>query len=206
MKTQTKSAIKTNVATESVARINPQTELVEIMTAASLAARINQLGVDMVALAKDLVAAIDKNESFKEELADEGINRELIRRLERVGRNQIDERLILATGPGVRLLMSCPLSEQRQVLSNGIEVMENDEKTVRKIQFESLTFPQIQKVFAQGHTRDLGEQRTWIRNSRDEQPTVEPADEYKVFKDHVVTRKPGVWTKQIILGWLQQMA
>jgi hypothetical protein len=177
----------------------------KIVNAAELAARINQVGADLVAIAKDLVAAIDLKESFKDELAKQGINRELIRRLERVGRAQIDERLILATGPAVRLLMACPLSEQRKILTDGIEVMEADEKTVRKIQFESLTFPQIQRVFAQGHIRDLGEQRTWIRNNRNEMPTPEPADEYKVFKDHVVTRKPGVWTKQMILGWLQQM-
>jgi hypothetical protein len=182
-----------------------KTELLKIPTAAELAARISRVGADLVAIAKDLVRAVDEDPNFIEALAAQGIHRELIRRLEKFGRNQIDERLVLLSGPGIQQLMAAPLSEQREVLTSGVEVLEDDEKTVRKIPLSSLTPQQARQVFNRDHVRDIGEQRTWIRAQRAEGSVVAPAAEYKVFKDHVVTRNPGVWSKQVILGWLQQM-
>jgi hypothetical protein len=190
-------------------------EPVKILTAAeAMARRINQLGFDIVAVAKDVVRDIDaqtddgkpRNPNYVKELEALGINRILIYRLERFGRNEIDERLVLQTGSGARALIRMPLSEQRRVLAEGLDILEDDEQNTRRIPFDSLTPKQVYQGFAQDHVRTLAEQKTYIRSKRPAWPEGTPTAEYKVFHDHVVTRRGGTWTKQVILGWLQQMA
>lgn len=174
--------------------------------ASELAARLRSISEDILSLARDLVAAIDSNPSLPAELEDLGVNRDLIYRLERLGRNQIHRDLVFATSPGAIALLHQPLSVQEQGLNEGVEVMEHDEATIRRIPVNSLTRDQVRQVFIGDRFRSLAEQRTWIRCKKSQTTKIiNSQEQFHVYKDRVTTFAPGTWTKKQILQWLIEM-
>jgi hypothetical protein len=139
-----------------------ESKLTKIATGAELAARIKKIGTDLLELAADLVHAIDAKPEIINEMVEAGTNPELIRRLEALGRGQIDQRLVFATGRAHLKLMRCPLSEQKKVLEVGLEVLQPDLKDTRLIQLAELSDSQRKQVFARDHVRTSSEQRTWL--------------------------------------------
>ena len=157
-----------------------------------------------MAYAKSIALAFDARPELAAEMADMGMNRELIRRLELLGRKQIDERLLFETSCGGRKLIGLSITEQGQALSNGIEVLDMDEENTRNIPVRDLTPKQVTQVFHGANIRSIAEQRTFIRElKRNNAPIVH--EDYRVQKDKVTTYRAGVWTKKMVLQWLTEM-
>lgn len=178
----------------------------KIPSAAQLAERIRAVSNDLLGIAHDLVAALDAKPELADELLEQGVNRELIRRLERLGRGQIHPKLVFATTPGAQKLLTVTLSEQTRALEEGVEVMEDDETASRNIPIADLTPEQARQVFTHGRIRALAEQRTWLRANKKKCPVAAPDEGYRVCSDHIVTNKPGKWPKKLILQWLMEMS
>lgn len=175
------------------------------MSATELAERIRNVSNDLLGIAHDLVMALDAKPELMDELDAAGVNRELVNRLERLGRGQIHPRLVFSTTPGAEKLLSVPLSEQSRALDNGIEVMEDDETTSRWIPVNEMTPAQARQVFHRGQIRSLAEQRTWLRSQKKKRGVAAPAEDYRICSDHVITSRPGKWPKKLILQWLMEM-
>lgn len=174
-------------------------------SAKEIAERISKISHDLLEVAEDLVTALDERPALAEELAGQGVNRELIRRLERLGRGQIHPRLVFATAPGALRLLTVPLSEQTQALELGIEVMDDDEEGVRKLPISDMSPKQARLAIGGGRIRSLAEQRTAIREEKKKVVHVERDVDYRVHRDHVATSKPGKWSKALIIQWLAEM-
>lgn len=185
--------------------MNSNQNLAKIPTAAELAQRIKTVSNDLLSIAHDLVAALDAKPQLADELEEAGVNRELIRRLERLGRGQIHPRLVFSTTPGAEKLLTVPLSEQSRALESGVEVMEDDEATTRNIPIHELTPEQARQVFHRGQIRSLAEQRTYLRDRKKKRGIAAPCEDFRVCSDHVITSRPGKWPKKLILQWLMEM-
>jgi hypothetical protein len=179
--------------------------LSKIVSAAEIAQRIQTLSNDVLGLAADLVAALDVRPELTRELVQLGVNRGLIDRLEKLGRRQIDARLVFATSPGALRLLPLPLSEQELALRDGVEVLDADEVTTRNIPVNELTAKQAKQVFADGRQRTLAEQRTYIRDKRKPVVPVDSVTAYRVERGRVVVLRPGCFSRQTILQWLTEM-
>ena len=178
----------------------------KIPSAQEIAARIRNIGTSLLEVAHDLVAAIDARPELVKELADAGVNRELLNRLEKLGRGQIHPSLVFNTTSGGTKLLALPLSEQTHVLENGVEILDADETSTRLIPVNELTGEQSRQVFQSGKMRTLAEQRTWLRDRKNKLKPVDADATYRVFSDHVVVLKPGKFTKKLLLQWLTEMA
>lgn len=182
----------------------PSQLLSKIPSAAEFAERFRNIKNDFLAYARDLAAALDVNPRLADELQQQGIDRGIVRRLERLGRGQIHPSLLFSTTPGGMKLLSVPLSEQTLALENGVEVLDTDENTTRNIPIHELNHTQAVQVLAGGRIRTIAEQRTWLRDHKP-LPTERDSD-FRVHRDYVVTARPGKWTKALILQWLGQMS
>lgn len=180
-------------------------KLANTHNAASLAARIRQCHDDLISIARDIVSAIDETPSLVDELEKEGIPYAVIRRFEAFGRGQIAQELVFASSPAASRIIKLALSEQRAAIKNGIEVLEDDEKTARRIPLHSLTPKQAALAIARDHVRDLAEQRTLIREKLATTKPATPDDDFKVFGDRVVTRRPLTISRALLVQWLSQM-
>jgi hypothetical protein len=185
--------------------MNSNQSLDKIPSAAELAQRIRNVSNDLLGIAHDLVAALDAKPELAQELEDAGVNRELVSRLERLGRGQIHPRLVFSTTPGAEKLLTVPLSEQARVLDAGVEVMEDDETTTRNIPIHELSPEQARQVFHRGQVRSLAEQRTYLRARKKKRGVAAPTEDFRVCSDHVITSRPGKWPKKLILQWLMEM-
>lgn len=177
----------------------------KISTAPQLADRIRKIGDDLLEVSRDLANALDFNPKLADELQEHGIDRGVIRRLERFGRGQIHESLVFSTTPGGIKLITVPLSEQVSVITNGVKVLDDDEIENRNIPVHELSNRQASQVFAGGKIRTLTEQRTWLRKQKRKMAPVQKDVDYKVGRDFVSTTRPGKWSKQLILSWLVEM-
>ena len=111
--------------------------------------------------------------------------------MEKVGRGQMHERLLLMGGRIQTLLAALPLSEQTEVIENGLEVLLHDGNAMR-IMPESLTQSQLSQVFGSGEIRSLEAQRAWMESRRDYRLPVRgvPEDAYKVEGALLVVNQP----------------
>jgi len=174
-------------------------------TATQFAARIRNLSTDLLTIATDLVASLVSRPQLAREIAAEGINPELIDRLERLGRKQLSSRLVFATSPGGVKLGQCLLSEQDLLLDAGVEVLTASNDT-RVIPVHELTPAQARQVFARGKVRSLAEQRSWREEAAAKKVPTDNSVNFSVHKDFVVTSQPGRWSKRLILQWLTEMS
>jgi hypothetical protein len=174
-----------------------------IPSAAELARRIGNIATDVLSIAADLVAAVDVNPRILDEMVDLGINRELLRRLEKLGRGQISPRLVFSTTTGERRLHCLPLSEQEHLLDQGVEVL-GAEGDHRRIPVAQLSPAQCKQVFGAHGVRTLAEQRTWIEEHKP-QPVAVLDRDYSVNKDSVTILRPVKISRQLLISILAQM-
>ena len=137
-----------------------------IFTSGELLAWLNNIGLDLVTFSRALVYSIDHTTGLMAQMLSEGGNRYLLQNLERFGRGQIDERLVLDSSPIAARLVRLPLSAQRQVLDVGVEVLD-DNQDHRTIRYNELTPEQQRQTIASDHLRPLGEQRSWRDGRRE---------------------------------------
>ena len=137
-----------------------------IFTSSELLARTNNIGLDILTLAQDLVRSIDATPGLMAQMISEGGNRYTLQNLERYGRGQIDVRLVLDSSPIAARLARLPLSEQRQVLDTGVAVLD-DNQDHRIIQYSEMTPEQQRQTIASDHLRPLSEQRSWRDQRRE---------------------------------------
>lgn len=159
----------------------------------------------MIELAGAVVANLDVNPKFIDELVDKGADRDLFRRLERLGRGQLDKRLVLSGITAVKKLMSIPKSEQTKALNDGVEVLDWNEKDTRIIPASDLTGKQADQVFSSTGTRSIAEQRSWIREKKADKSPVKINEDYKVKRDSVVIHRQCEVPKSVVLQWLVAM-
>lgn len=167
--------------------------------------RIQAIGDNLLEVARDLAAAIDLDPGLPNEIQTLGMDRDIIRRFERLGRGQIHQSLVFTTTPGGSRLITVPLSEQTLAISGGVEVLDSDEETIRNIPVHELASSQASQVIARGHIRTIAEQRTWIRAKKKNSLPVDLTKDFRVGKDHVAILSPGKFSKQLILQWLTEM-
>lgn len=120
----------------------------------------------------------------------------LINKLERVGRMEVDHRLFMASGVGYRNLEFCNYSEQVHYLDNCIEVALGSGDTLL-VKVGDLTPLQCRQVFDYssdgGRVRDLGAQRAWLANEihMNQEIPEKLADEAEVKGNFLIVTQPG---------------
>ena len=153
-----------------------------------MAGRIRAAGTEMGAIARDLVMLIDSTPGFAQQVIAAGVPEDVLVR------------------PGLKRLELQSCSTQDDVLAEGLEVLDYDESTTRKIPAKDLTDQQARQVFAGDHVRSLAEQRTWIREKKRKAPAlVESAVPWHCYKDCVHVRVAGKYDRKTVLEWLNQM-
>jgi hypothetical protein len=107
---------------------------------------------------------IAPNEELKEAMVDAGISREMMRRLEAIGRNRLIPELLDATG-NQRKLLRCSIDDQRKYYKSPIEVLIVG-GDVLKVKVEDMTPLQIKQVFAGDRIRNIAAQRAWQESGK----------------------------------------
>jgi hypothetical protein len=180
--------------------------LTKIPTAQEIADRIRSISDNLLEVAKDIAAALDLNPALADELQACGINRNIIHRLERLGRGQIHTSLVFSTTPGGLRLVSAPMSEQQNAITNGVEVLDENETDTRLIPVHELSQSQASQCIARGAIRSISEQRTWIRKKKSKvAPATVREQDFKVTSDAVTIHRPGKYSREIVLSWIIQM-
>ena len=126
--------------------------------------------------------------------------------LEKVGRGQMHERLLLMGGRVQTLLGTLPVSEQAEAVENGVEVLLHDGGTMR-IMPENLTQSQLSQVFGNGEVRSLDAQRAWMESRRDYRlpPRGVARDAYKVEGALLVVNQPMTFKVEQLKEILSRM-
>ena len=101
---------------------------------------------------------VKKSKKLKEML---GLSESTYISMEKIGRGQVDERLIFAGNNARRKLLSMPLSNQKQALDEGIEVLV-DNNDVLRVQVDNLNSNQLKQVFKGDHIRSIAEQKNYL--------------------------------------------
>jgi len=57
-----------------------------------------------------------------------------------------------------------------------------------------------------GHTRTLAQQRSWLINKSKKTAPPDSSVNYSIHRDWVVVKKPGRFSKKLILQWLTEMS
>lgn len=186
--------------------MNSNQNLTRIATAEELYAGLTKLAEHVVAFADLYVASIDANPAIKDQLIEKGADSGLLLRLELLGRKQIDPRLVFATKPGAERLMLCSISDQRRVLDEGIEILDQDEQTTRRFDILQLDASQAKQAIRNREVKSLAEQRTWIRKLKSKVPKAVNPESYRIFKDFVITPHGEKISKKTVLQWLVEMS
>lgn len=117
--------------------------------------------------AKVYVESVSRDPEFPAALAAAlpSVPRRWFRMLERVGRGQIDQRLVTGV-PHVLRLEHLPMSEQRRALDGQLPLLASDGSELL-VRLQDLTVDKAEQIFAQDHIRPVEEQRIWIEQKRD---------------------------------------
>lgn len=148
----------------------------------SIVAGLATIEKSVTEIAKIYVNAINKDHNFNEYLTESlpSIPATFWRNLEKVGRNQLDGRIIGGAIPYVHRISVMSLSEQKRAIDGPLELLVKDGDKL-SVKIDTITPDQAQQIFAKDHIRTLSEQKTWleskssairIRNNQD-RPTVE---------------------------------
>lgn len=177
---------------------------VKIMTADDFVSRLSQAANALVEIATDLVAAIDTRPEIRAEILEKGISEVLVDRLERLGRGQIHPSLVLNSARWTSRVMKLPLSQQREVIEKGVEVLQPDEVSTRMIPLDALSSAQTFQVFrSTGEIRSIAEQRTYIQEQNKKAVKVEDPSLITYEKDGIHVGKILV-TPQMMARWMEQ--
>lgn len=174
--------------------------MVKLITAKEIRETLFSHATGILELAHRYVTALVVRPELRTECLELGLGRPSLDWLERVGRDQIHPKLIFARTPAEKLLAKLPLSEQENAIANGVEVLDDDEQTVRLIPVDDLTKEQAKLAIG----NSIAKQRTLLRKLK-EKLKVSPGVDYKVYRDHIITAKPMHITRQLLLQWLQEM-
>lgn len=151
-----------------------------------------QRGQKEFALAGELVVEIiEKTGKSLEDLSGAlNIPMDILAKLERIGRKQLNPELWMADFAAASKMMRLPLSEQNRLMREPVEVfvMKDGNPDKMCLPVAVLTAPQVKQVFARNYVRPLAEQRAWI-----EAQVVPPSKEttkrdvpYEITRRHTV--------------------
>ena len=101
--------------------------------------------------------------------------------MERIGRGQMDQRLLVTHNRAETKLLSMPLSQQKKALDDGIDVLMSNNAVLR-VKPVNLTPSQVKQVFASDHIRDKAEQKNYLEEQkkiREYAAVIEPKKEEK---------------------------
>jgi len=158
-----------------------------------------QQGVDAWVMAgKVLVKALKDNPEAYDRFLGEGITHAHLSKFERIGKGELEPRLLLNGSIGYLKLQSVPESQQRRALDEGVKVYEpsaSGETTHRMIQAEELNAFQASQVFAPSGIRTVQQQRAYLaerenRKNRTEAAKTVDLPDYTI-KGTKVTFKAG---------------
>jgi hypothetical protein len=128
------------------------------------------------------------------------------KRLEEVGRKQLDSRLLYCSYAAERYLRRLPYSEQKRVLDTGVEVYvhSNDHLLV---QVDRLTPQQCKMVFGADGLRDLAGQKAYLESEITFNPGVKNHQpDYEVKRDTmIVNNAPFRLSRRDIIDILNKM-
>ena len=159
---------------------------------------------------KILVAQLDKDRSAAmAEIGRLGLTNQVVRRLERLGRGLLDERLLTACDGTAKCLETLPIATQKEALDNGIKVVVNGGQHL-VIKPENMTRDQARQVFAYDHIRTEAEQRAWLETqktiaTRAKELTQATASPFEVVGSRLVINKPQTFTRLQLLEILASM-
>jgi hypothetical protein len=180
-----------------------ETTIVKVKTAREIAGALRNVLVNMIEVSRDYVAALEVRPEIKQELRDLGVQVHTLTRMELIGRGSVDERLALQHYSAANRLLALPISDQKAMLDDGVEVMESN-GDVRRIPVDQLSSKQVAQVFNGSGLRTLAQQRTWLTEHAGRPLNVEEPD-WKIGRDSVTIRKGGKFSRALIASWLAQM-
>ncbi len=128
-----------------------------------------------------LVELIDDHgmtlESICDSIGSPVVTINVLSQFERIGRNQVLPALLVADYPSSKLIQKLPISEQRRVGENGVEVMvlRSGKADTLIVQAEDLTKDQCKQVFGNESVRTLSAQRAWLESQAAEKQAAEMA-------------------------------
>ena len=178
-------------------------DLTILPTPGQLAERFRNLAEDYIELASDLVRCLDSSPDYRKKLIGAGIANDIIDRFARLGRGLLHRELAFTTSHGGMKLIGCDLSIQTEALADGVEVLDPDETTIRRIPIHDLTAAQAALVFYRKSIRSIAQQRTKLREDK-AKLRVEPLNGERVFKDGVQFMGVRI-PRSVILRWVEEM-
>jgi len=194
---------------------NNSSQVTKLPTVAELALEIAEIfNKSMIAIGQRLVFCFEAKPELRTQLINppHNIDAKLLTRLEQLGRGQVDpmaQSYLLDKGVPTQRLLKAPPTVQREILTNGVNVLDPNETDSRQIPFKDLTPDQAKLALDRtGNPRSLAQQRTLLRElkaKRNGQSTEEPDPSYRVFSDHVVIHKRMKVSRHLLVQWLSQM-
>jgi len=171
--------------------------------------RIFEDGVDKIKKACEIyVKALDCGEPGVQkafELANPTVSRSMWASFEMVGRGLMHERLIYMNGRAGHTLRRLPMTQQKQALESGVEIMTED-KEVLLVQMENITPIQASLAFASDHIRTPGEQRAVLESGKLKKMSFKKVDPvYKVNGSKIFITGPMQLTKSDLLRMLSEI-
>lgn len=177
-------------------------ELVRIPSEEEFLAKVRESGDALQEAARMLVLRLDNVPDARQSLLDRGFDVTALRQMERLGRGQIIPQIAASASCGARALGRCPVSEQRTVWENGVEVLEPDLHDTRRIEVVELSRKQCQQVFGRDGLRSIAQQRTWLEEeARKKAVAVKPSDKepWVYRRDHVEVGGVKLFKHQLLM-------
>jgi len=108
--------------------------------------------------------------------AEPGFPPRLLKILGRIGKDDFDTRLLMASSPGATLLKRLPGREQKRCLDRPVDmvVMRGDQVDTIRVPIHEMEVRQAKQVFAKDHVRSHDEQKQWLLE-RERKTTTETA-------------------------------
>jgi len=149
---------------KSTALINPEVLIEELQKSI-------QTGIDSwIEAGRALVQLTDSHgmslESICDIIGSPMVTVSVLTQFERIGRNQVIPALLVADYPASKALQKLPISEQKRISEQGVEMMvlRNGKPDTLIVQAQDLTRDQCKQVFATESVRSLPAQRAWIES------------------------------------------
>ena len=130
--------------------------------------------------AKLLVGKLDEGldaYALIEALPDKPASMRFVRNLEKLGRGQMDPRLLMDDSPVLRLAQHLPYSQQKKLLEEKVDlVVETPEGTdVLKVDLHALDMKHARQVIARDHIATQGEQKAYLAAEKSKARAKSPA-------------------------------
>lgn len=155
-----------------------------------------------------VVSLLDAEGMTKDDIAAQsGMRPGFIDLLERVGRAQLDEKLVFAESPGEIAARRLPLSDQRLLLTQGAEIYapEGDRRLIPLADLTPLQAQQLVEGRGRfGRLRSLAAQRSWIE---EHQHTFKPAQSapFIIRRHRLIVTEPTEFARGTLQKILRQM-